>query len=112
MKIFYKMALKYLTMYFIYIDIHYIETNEETAKRLKEKLMSMDALHLGEENRERGFHDVATPGDPLILYFVIDQSGSIKQEDFDRFMLLCEALIEKVRHIGEAFAEMRRLFRW
>ena len=45
---------------------------------------------------ERSFTDVVTNDDPLVLWFLIDQSGSISQADFDLSINFVMALLKKV----------------
>ena len=56
----------------------------------------LDAMGAITYTGERAFTDVVSDQDPLILYFLIDQSGTIAPRDFQKKIGFVNALIGKV----------------
>ena len=82
-------------MKFVLIGRYRFETTEEIWTRLSTQLEAMGATASG-GSAGRAFTDVMSDKDPLVLYFLIDQSGSITEALFKKSIDFVITLIGKV----------------
>jgi secreted trypsin-like serine protease len=68
----------------------------ELAKRIHSMMESYGVMK-DEQSAERSFYDNVTPNDPLILYFVVDVSGSILEADLNKTLSFIKALIGNLK---------------
>ena len=93
----------FLLLLLFFAAPHCFDTIPVLAYKIKHRLQELTTVHdhedknlTGSRREKRSFTNDYGKGNPLTLYLVIDQSGSIKQKDFDMAVLFMKELINRV----------------